>query len=393
MNRELRKITVVGSGYVGMSLATLLARHNDVTIHDIDQERVNLINKGMPTISDEYLSQYMKEKQLHLSATLDFKKAYSDAEFIIVATPTNYDPKTNKFNMDSVESVINDIQKINKKALVVIKSTIPVGHTEKLQKQYQTKNIIFSPEFLREGNALYDNLYPSRIIIGASTKRAKLFSEILCKASMKEDLKVVFMNSTEAEAVKLFANTFLAMRVSFFNELDSYAMQNDLDTKDIIDGVCLDPRISEGYNNPSFGYGGYCLPKDTKQLLANFGETPQNIIQAVVFSNRTRKDFIADQILKNDPKTVGFYRLIMKEGSDNFRSSAIQGIIKRIKARNIRVVIYETLLEEDTFYDSLVIKDLDEFKKMSDVIVSNRSSTSLDDVSFKVFTRDIFNTD
>jgi UDPglucose 6-dehydrogenase len=384
------KITVVGSGYVGLSLAVLLAQHNDVTVLDIDGSQVDKVNSKQSTVVDNEIESFLTKKELSLFATLDKQIAYKDASFIVVATPTNYDPDTNRFDTSSVESVVDDALSINTKALIVIKSTIPVGHTKWLQQKHQTNRVIFSPEFLREGQALKDNLYPSRIVVGSQLDVAKEFAGLLVQSAMKDDIETLFIRSTEAEAVKLFANTFLAMRVSFFNELDSYALAHDLDTKHIIKGVCLDQRIGDGYNNPSFGYGGYCLPKDTKQLLANYEQVPQNLIQAIVSSNVTRKDFVAEEILKLKPKIVGFYRLVMKEGSDNFRSSAVQGIMKRVKAKGIEVVIYEPSLNEDTFFGSRIIGNIDEFKRYSDIIVANRRSDVLEDVHAKCFSRDLF---
>ena len=384
------KLTVVGSGYVGLSLAVLLAQHNDVTLLDIDGSQVDKVNSKQSTVVDNEIESFLTKKELSLFATLDKQVAYKDASFIVVATPTNYDPETNRFDTSSVDSVVDDALSINTKALIVIKSTIPVGHTKWLQQKHQTNRVIFSPEFLREGQALKDNLYPSRIVVGSQLNAAKEFAGLLVQSAMKDDIETLFIRSTEAEAVKLFANTFLAMRVSFFNELDSYALAHDLDTKSIIKGVCLDQRIGDGYNNPSFGYGGYCLPKDTKQLLANYEQVPQNLIQAIVSSNVTRKDFVAEEILKLKPKIVGFYRLVMKEGSDNFRSSAIQGIMKRVKAKGIEVVIYEPSLNEDTFFGSRIIGNIDEFKRYSDIIVANRRSDALEDVHAKCFSRDLF---
>ncbi|MFL2495280.1 MAG: nucleotide sugar dehydrogenase [Porticoccaceae bacterium] len=384
------KITVVGSGYVGSSLAVLLAQHNDVTVLDIDASQVDKVNSKQSTVVDNEIESFLTKKELSLFATLDKQVAYKDASFIVVATPTNYDPETNRFDTSSVDSVVDDALSINTKALIVIKSTIPVGHTKWLQQKHQTNRVIFSPEFLREGQALKDNLYPSRIVVGSQLDVAKEFAGLLVQSAMKDDIETLFIRSTEAEAVKLFANTFLAMRVSFFNELDSYALAHDLDTKSIIKGVCLDQRIGDGYNNPSFGYGGYCLPKDTKQLLANYEQVPQNLIQAIVSSNVTRKDFVAEEILKLKPKIVGFYRLVMKEGSDNFRSSAIQGIMKRIKAKGIEVVIYEPTLHEEIFFGSRVLGNIDEFKRKSDIIVANRRSDALEDVHAKCFSRDLF---
>jgi UDPglucose 6-dehydrogenase len=384
------KITVVGSGYVGMSLAVLLAQHNKVVVLDVDTSRVDKINSKQSTVADAEIEALLVEKELSLTATLDKHAAYEGASFVIVATPTNYDTDTNRFDTSSVDGVVNDALEINANTLVVIKSTIPLGHTKSLQEKNDTNRVIFSPEFLREGQALMDNLYPSRIIVGSQLEAGKEFAKLLVKAAKKKNVETLFMHSTEAEAVKLFANTYLAMRVSFFNELDSYGLAHDLDTKSIINGVCLDERIGEGYNNPSFGYGGYCLPKDTKQLLANYEQVPQTLIQAIVSSNTTRKDFIADEVLKKNSKVVGFYRLVMKEGSDNFRSSAIQGVMKRIKAKGIMVVIYEPYLDEEFFLNSKVLKSLEEFKKVSNVILSNRMAEELIDVTEKVYTRDLF---
>ena len=384
------KITVVGSGYVGMSLSVLLAQHNDVTVLDIDSERVDKINNKESTISDSEIEQFLKQNSLSLTATLDKKIAYEGANFIVVATPTNYDLDTNQFDTNTVDSVVEDALKLSPQALVVIKSTIPVGHTRMLQEKFKTNRVIFSPEFLREGQALQDNLYPSRIIVGSHCKSGEEFSDLLRQGAKKQDVEALFIRSTEAEAVKLFANTYLAMRVSFFNELDSYALANDLDTRSIIEGVCLDERIGENYNNPSFGYGGYCLPKDTKQLLANYEHVPQTLINAIVSSNTTRKDFIADEIRKLNPNIVGFYRLVMKADSDNFRSSAVQGIMKRIKAKGVEVIVYEPELEEEEFFGSKVITDLNKFKEMSDVIVANRKADCLKDVDEKCFSRDLF---
>ncbi len=384
------KITVVGSGYVGMSLAVLLAQHNDVVVLDIDPARVERVNNKQSTVADAEIEAFLADKELSLTATLDKQAAYEGASFVVVATPTNYDPDTNRFDTSSVECVVTDALELNADALVVIKSTIPVGRTKSLQQKHNTDRVIFSPEFLREGQALKDNLYPSRIIVGSQLEAGKEFADLLVQGAVKEVIETLFIRSTEAEAVKLFANTYLAMRVSFFNELDSYALAHGLDTKSIIHGVCLDERIGEGYNNPSFGYGGYCLPKDTKQLLANYGEVPQTLIQAIVTSNATRKDFIADEILKLQPKTVGFCRLVMKAHSDNFRSSAIQGIMKRIKAKGIEVVIYEPELEADEFFGSKVVTDLECFKEQSDLIISNRMTGYLKDVEEKCFSRDLF---
>ncbi|MFT7043256.1 MAG: UDPglucose 6-dehydrogenase [Candidatus Azotimanducaceae bacterium] len=387
------KITVVGSGYVGMSLSVLLAQHNEVTVLDVDPARVDKINHGQSTVSDADIEKFLSDRALFLSATLDKEAAYKGARFIIVATPTNYDSVINSFDTSSVDGVVADALKLSEDALVVIKSTIPVGHTQLLQKKFGTDRVVFSPEFLREGQALKDNLYPSRIIVGGHCEASKEFGSLLAQGAAKEDIEILFIRSSEAEAVKLFANTYLAMRVSFFNELDSYALANELDTKGIINGVCFDERIGGGYNNPSFGYGGYCLPKDTKQLLANYKQVPQTLIQAIVSSNTTRKDFIADEIINRNPKIVGFYRLVMKEGSDNFRSSAIQGIMKRIKAKGIEIVVYEPSLEVEKFFGSTVVRELDTFKEISDVIVANRKSDRLGDVDVKVFSRDIFGVD
>ena len=384
------KITVVGSGYVGMSLAVLLAQHNDVVVLDVDPARVEKVNNKQSTVADAEIEAFLSEKELSLTATLDKQAAYKGASFVVVATPTNYDPDTNRFDTSSVDSVVGDALGLNADALVVIKSTIPVGHTKSLQEKHNTNRVIFSPEFLREGQALKDNLYPSRIIVGSQLEAGKAFANLLVEGAEKQDIETLFIRSTEAEAVKLFANTYLAMRVSFFNELDSYALAHDLDTKSIINGVCLDERIGEGYNNPSFGYGGYCLPKDTKQLLANYDQVPQTLIKAIVSSNTTRKDFIAEEILKLKPKTIGFYRLVMKKGSDNFRSSAIQGVMKRIKAKGIEVVVYEPELDSSEFFGSTVMKDLDGFKKTCDVIIANRKADCLRDVDSKCFSRDLF---
>jgi UDPglucose 6-dehydrogenase len=384
------KITVVGSGYVGMSLAVLLAQHNDVVVLDVDAARVDRVNNKQSTVVDAEIEAFLAEKKLSLSATLDMHTAYKGAGFVVVATPTNYDPDTNRFDTSSVDTVVNDALELNKKALVVIKSTMPLGHTKSLQEKYDTDRVIFSPEFLREGQALKDNLYPSRIIVGSQLDSGKEFADILVQGAEKKDIETLFIPSNEAEAVKLFANTYLAMRVSFFNELDSFALTHNLDTNSIINGVCLDQRIGGGYNNPSFGYGGYCLPKDTKQLLVNYDQVPQTLIQAIVSSNTTRKDFIAEEILKLKPKTVGFYRLVMKEGSDNFRSSAIQGVMKRIKAKGIKVVVYEPELDACDFFGSKVIADLDGFKQICDVIIANRRAECLKDVAAKCFSRDLF---
>jgi len=384
------KITVVGSGYVGMSLSVLLAQHNDVTVLDIDAIRVAKINSKQSTVADTEIELFLAEKSLSLIATLDKQAAYEGASFIIIATPTNYDTDTNRFDTSSVDTVVEDALKFNLEALVVIKSTIPVGHTKSLQEKFGSDRVIFSPEFLREGQALKDNLYPSRIIVGSQCKAGAEFAGLLQQGAEKIDVDTLFIRSTEAEAVKLFANTYLAMRVSFFNELDSYSLTHELDTKSIINGVCLDERIGSGYNNPSFGYGGYCLPKDTKQLLANYEQVPQTLIEAIVSSNTTRKDFIANEILKRNPRVVGLHRLVMKEGSNNFRSSAIQGIMKRIKAKGVEVIVYEPELETDVFFGSKVITDLAQFKILSDTIVANRKEECLRDVHEKCFSRDLF---
>ncbi|MGY4757992.1 nucleotide sugar dehydrogenase [Lactococcus lactis subsp. lactis] len=384
------KIAVAGTGYVGLSLATLLSQKNEVVALDVIPEKVEKINNRISPIQDEYIEKYFKEKELNLKATLDYKEAFENAEFIIISTPTNYDSEKNYFDTSSVEDIIQKVKSMNIDTTMVVKSTIPVGFIKAMKERYQIDNIMFSPEFLREGKALYDNLYPSRIIVGEKSDRAEKFANLLKENCLKEDVVVKYMDSTEAEAVKLFANTYLALRVAYFNELDTYAELKGLNTKDIIDGVCLDPRIGNHYNNPSFGFGGYCLPKDSKQLKANYKDVPENIISAIVESNRTRKDHIADMISKRNPKVVGIYRLTMKSGSDNFRASAIQGVMKRIKAKGIEVVVYEPTLKEDNFFNSKVIKDIDEFKKISDVIIVNRLDENVSNVKDKVYTRDLF---